>query len=127
MTHPSDDGSRGRSVPRRLIEIAALLAVVAAVLIWGAVADGGLVRPVPDTGAAVVPHNGEAYIYELFGLDGYDRKTLEVISKDLVNEGYRVNLLRDSTEGTGSPWRNDRELRQDGRRRQHHRRQRSRH
>jgi hypothetical protein len=90
-----------RAALRLRAVIVPALALAAAFLVWGTGADAGLVRPGPATGPATVPHNREAFIFDLFGIEPPERRLIDGISDDLSSEGYHVTLYRDSTAGDG--------------------------
>src|SRR5690242_6180578 len=90
-----------RRVGGRWLRLFGALAVIAGLVFWGAGAEAGVVRPGPPTGPATVPHNREAIIFDLFGVEPTDRKLIDGIAADLGDEGYRVTLHRDSTAGNG--------------------------
>ena len=90
-----------RRVGGRWLRLFGALAFIAGPVLGGAGAEAGVVRPAPPTGPATVPHNREAFIFDLFGVEPTDRKLIDGIATDLGDEGYRVTLLRDSTAGNG--------------------------
>jgi hypothetical protein len=77
----------------------ALLSLGLVLTVFCGASSADLIRP--PTGPPAVPHTQKAAIYDLFGLNADDRKTLATIREHLSQEGYEVTLYRDSSEGAG--------------------------